>query len=108
MTQKRKASNNTTSEPSNAAFESRGPKLHLSTYEDVADSEDEFLTQRDKILLDEGPDAKRRRKMKEEGNLLLLLHVDYCYRHLLIDSTRNTPRAIRRRSPRAARVRFFR
>lgn len=68
MAKKRKASNNATNEPPNAAFEAQGPKLHLSTYEDVADSEDEFLMQRDKILLDEGPDAKRRRKMREEGN----------------------------------------
>jgi len=76
MGKKRKVSNNVTGEPSDTAFESRGPKLHLSTYEDVADSEDEFLMQRDKILLDEGPDAKRRRKMREEGNFLLLLHVN--------------------------------
>lgn len=76
MAKKRKASNNASSEHVDAAFESRGPKLHLSTYEDVADSEDEFLMQRDKILLDEGPDAKRRRKLSEEGNFLLLLHVD--------------------------------
>ena len=76
MAKKRKASNNATNEPSAAAFESRGPKLHLATYEDVADSEDEFLMQRDKILLDEGPDAKRRRKMREEGKFLLLVHVD--------------------------------
>lgn len=39
----------------------------ITTYEDVADSEDEFHVQRDKILLDEGPDAKRRRKWAEEG-----------------------------------------
>ena len=68
MVKKRKAPSSTTYEPSGTAFESRGPKLHVATYEDVADSEDDFLMQRDKILLDEGPDAKRRRTMREEGN----------------------------------------
>jgi U3 small nucleolar RNA-associated protein 3 len=42
-------------------------KLMLNSWEDVADSEDEFLINRDKVLLDEGPDAKRRRKLEEEG-----------------------------------------
>jgi U3 small nucleolar RNA-associated protein 3 len=42
-------------------------KLAISTYEDVADSEDEFHINRDKILLDEGPAAKKLRKWQEEG-----------------------------------------
>jgi hypothetical protein len=42
-------------------------KLAISTYEDVADSEDEFHMNRDKVLLDEGPAAKRLRKWQEEG-----------------------------------------
>jgi U3 small nucleolar RNA-associated protein 3 len=42
-------------------------KLALSSWQDVADSEDEFLLNREKILLDEGPEAKRRRKIEEEG-----------------------------------------
>jgi len=41
--------------------------LALNTYEDVADSEDEFHLNRDKILLDEGPAAKKLRKWREEG-----------------------------------------
>ncbi|KAF1953359.1 Sas10/Utp3 family protein-like protein [Byssothecium circinans] len=45
-------------------------KLAISTYEDVADSEDEFLINRDKILLDEGPAAKKLRKWKEEDKFL--------------------------------------
>ena len=42
-------------------------KLAINTYEDVADSEDEFHINRDKILLDDGPAAKKLRKWREEG-----------------------------------------
>ncbi|KAK4694594.1 U3 small nucleolar RNA-associated protein 3, partial [Lecanoromycetidae sp. Uapishka_2] len=42
-------------------------KLRINTYEDVADSEDEFHINRDKILLDEGPAQKRQRQLEEEG-----------------------------------------
>jgi len=42
----------------------------ITTYEDIADSEDEFHINRDKVLLDEGPEAKRRRKWQEEGTFL--------------------------------------
>lgn len=42
-------------------------KRIINTYEDVADSEDEFFINRDKILLEEGPVQKRRRKLEEEG-----------------------------------------
>ncbi|QDS74389.1 hypothetical protein FKW77_005532 [Venturia effusa] len=45
-------------------------KLTVNSYEDVADSEDEFLLNRERIALDEGRDAKRRRKMREEEQLL--------------------------------------
>jgi U3 small nucleolar RNA-associated protein 3 len=45
-------------------------KLAISTYEDVADSEDEFHMNRDKVLLDEGPAAKRLRKWQEEDKFL--------------------------------------
>lgn len=31
------------------------------------DSEDEFVAGRDHVLLEEGPEAKRRRKIQEEG-----------------------------------------
>ncbi|CZS90915.1 related to SAS10 protein, involved in silencing [Rhynchosporium agropyri] len=48
-------------------FEAKGGKMGpITSYEDVADSEDEFHISRDKVLLDEGPDAKRRRKYQEE------------------------------------------
>jgi U3 small nucleolar RNA-associated protein 3 len=42
-------------------------KLAIKTWEDVADSEDEFHINRDKVLLDEGPAAKKLRKWQEEG-----------------------------------------
>ncbi|TVY34233.1 Uncharacterized protein LOCC1_G008623, partial [Lachnellula occidentalis] len=67
MAKKRKASARS-SEPQ--GFEPKGGKLGpITTYEDVADSEDEFHINRDKVLLDEGPDAKRRRKFAEEDAL---------------------------------------
>ncbi|KAL8899607.1 MAG: hypothetical protein Q9192_001501 [Flavoplaca navasiana] len=42
----------------------------INTYEDVADSEDEFFINRDEVLLDEGPVQKKRRKTQEEDALL--------------------------------------
>ena len=45
-------------------------KLRINTYEDVADSEDEFHINRDKVLLEEGPAQKRQRKIQEEGRFL--------------------------------------
>lgn len=43
------------------------PRMKINTFEDVADSEDEFHMNRDKVLLDEGPVAKKMRKYQEEG-----------------------------------------
>lgn len=42
-------------------------KLTINTFEDVADSEDEFHINRDKILLEEGPAQKRQRKALGQG-----------------------------------------
>ena len=42
-------------------------ELRINTFEDVADSEDEFHVNRDKILLDEAPALKKQRRMREEG-----------------------------------------
>ena len=44
-------------------------KLRVNTFEDVADSEDEFHINRDKVLLEEGPVQKRQRKSREEGKI---------------------------------------
>lgn len=45
----------------------RDGKLTIRTFEDVADEEDEFHLNRDKVMLDDGPDAKRRRRIRNEG-----------------------------------------
>ncbi len=42
-------------------------RLTINTFEDVADSEDDFHINRDKILLEEGPAQKKRRQIREEG-----------------------------------------
>lgn len=51
---------------------SKGGKLGFTSYEDIADEEDAFHLQRDRVLLDagDGPDAKRRRKIEAEGAFL--------------------------------------
>lgn len=46
-------------------------KLRINTYEDVANSEDEFFINQDKILLEEGPAQKRQRKIEEDGKFWL-------------------------------------
>jgi hypothetical protein len=72
MAKKRKASSRSKEEEIVSGFEERGGKHRaITTYEDVADSEDEFHINRDKVLLDEEPDAKRRRKYAEEGREML-------------------------------------
>ncbi|KAF2401071.1 hypothetical protein EJ06DRAFT_581285 [Trichodelitschia bisporula] len=65
MAKKRKTSSRaaaTRSEPAPLG----SSKLTINTYADVADSEDEFLANREMIMLDEGRDAKRRRMAAEE------------------------------------------
>ncbi|KAF4624627.1 hypothetical protein G7Y89_g13545 [Cudoniella acicularis] len=70
MAKKRKASSRNTGADENG-FDPKGGKMGpISTYEDIADSEEEFLMQRDKVMLDDGPEAKRRRKYEEEDALL--------------------------------------
>jgi U3 small nucleolar RNA-associated protein 3 len=66
---KRKRKTSSQNGPS-TANERHSSKLAVNSWEDVADSEDEYLLKREKILLDEGPDAKRRRKVAEDGLLL--------------------------------------
>ena len=70
MAKKRKASGKTAAaEVDNGGWNEKGGKMrNITTFADVADEEDEFHLNRDKVLLDEGPDAKRRRKWDEEGN----------------------------------------
>ena len=63
MTKKRKASGQqTTTKRNDATLKSK-----FDINETFEDSEDEFLAGRDQVLLDEGPEAKRQRKLEEEG-----------------------------------------
>ena len=66
MGKKRKAGGRPFGEE-NVAEPKDDSKMRITTYEDVADSEDEFLLNRDKLLLDEGPAAKKLRKWREQG-----------------------------------------
>lgn len=52
--------------------------LRINTYKDVADSEDEFFDNQDKILLAEGPAQKRQRKAQEDGNKKPYSGTFYC------------------------------
>ncbi|KAF1835484.1 hypothetical protein BDW02DRAFT_597239 [Decorospora gaudefroyi] len=65
MAKKRKAGSGAPKAP-----KEQNSKLAIDTWEDVADSEDEFHMNRDKVLLDEGPAAKRLRKYQEEDKFL--------------------------------------
>jgi U3 small nucleolar RNA-associated protein 3 len=72
MGTKRKASGKAApaAETDSSGWNDKGGRMGpINSYEDVADSEDEFHMQRDKIMLDEGPDSKRRRKYEEESML---------------------------------------
>jgi hypothetical protein len=66
MGKKRKAGAQPFGEPKELE-NAENSKMRITTFEDVADSEDEFHINRDKILLEEGPAAKRVRKWKEQG-----------------------------------------
>ncbi|KAF2486852.1 Sas10 C-terminal domain-containing protein [Neohortaea acidophila] len=75
MAKKRKAPSFARSEElpftTNPDIEAHAPsRKRITTFEDVADSDDEFHLGRDAILLDEGPEAKRRRKVMEEEAFL--------------------------------------
>ncbi|TDZ37034.1 Uncharacterized protein C8035_v008178 [Colletotrichum spinosum] len=69
MAKKRKASAPTNSGPKelDTADARLGP---ITTYEDVADSEDEYFLNRDKIMFDEAPKSKRRKQAEEEDRFL--------------------------------------
>ena len=67
MAKKRKASGRSTAPEKVQDDGSKRVRLNINSYEDVADSDDEFHINRDKVMLEEGPDAKRRRKWQEQG-----------------------------------------
>ncbi|EDU40173.1 Sas10/Utp3 family protein [Pyrenophora tritici-repentis Pt-1C-BFP] len=68
MAKKRKAGGGASGAPK--APKEEDSRMAINTWEDVADSEDDFHMNRDKILLDEGPAAKRMRKYREEDQFL--------------------------------------
>ncbi|KAI9713923.1 MAG: hypothetical protein M1820_000653 [Bogoriella megaspora] len=69
MAKKRKAPDHTGSQngQNSSKYDSR---LRIDTFEDVADSEDEFHLSRDKVLLEELPAAKRQRRFQEHDDAL--------------------------------------
>jgi U3 small nucleolar RNA-associated protein 3 len=69
MAKKRKATGRNGASEKQNGFETKEGKMSAyTTYEDLADSEDEFHINRDKVMLDDGPDAKRRKRWQKEGN----------------------------------------
>ncbi|KAF1911899.1 Sas10 C-terminal domain-containing protein [Ampelomyces quisqualis] len=68
MGKKRKAGGHAYAETK--AGKEEDSNLAINTWEDVADSEDDFHINRDKVLLDEGPVAKKLRKYHEEDKFL--------------------------------------
>ena len=67
MGKKRKVGGKSSEDASHKIGRISEAKLRINTYEDVADSEDEFHINRDKILLEEGPAQKKQRRYQEEG-----------------------------------------
>lgn len=67
MGKKRKAGGKPFGQPGPRDIDEADAKLRINTYEDVADSEDEFHINRDKILLSEDSNQRKRRRLEEEG-----------------------------------------
>ena len=67
MGKKRKASGRPYGHQEPKEVNDADSKLRVNTYEDVADSEDEFHIQRDKVLLEDNPEKRRQRKWQEDG-----------------------------------------
>lgn len=67
MSRKRKAGAAPFGGSANRKSSRKESRLSINTYEDVADSEDEFHGGRDKILLEEGPIQRKQRRVEESG-----------------------------------------
>ncbi|KAI9709013.1 MAG: hypothetical protein M1812_007826 [Candelaria pacifica] len=70
MGKKRKVSGRPYGHNEHKEFKIADSKVKVNTYEDVADSEDEFHIQRDKVLLEDNREERRRRKWQAEDQLL--------------------------------------
>lgn len=67
MAKKRKAPVAAAAQDANEDLSNKRSRMRINTYEDVAGSDDEFHINRDKVLLDDGPEAKRRRRWQDQG-----------------------------------------
>ena len=71
MVKKRKVSSRNAQPADSADVNPTDARLGpINTYEDVADSEEEYFLNRDKILFDEEPHSKRRKRQQEEDDFL--------------------------------------
>ena len=70
MGKKRKAGGRPYGHADSTKYDGSNSKLVINSFEDVADSEDEFHINQDKILLEEGPAQKKQRQIEEEGSIL--------------------------------------
>lgn len=70
MAKKRKGGARDAEEPKGPNMDVGESRKRIRTYEDVADSDDEFHLNNDKVLLEERPDVKRRRKQQEDEEFL--------------------------------------
>ena len=77
MGKKRKANGRPFGRDESRELSDADSKLRINTYEDVADSEDEFHINRDKILLEESPAQKKQRKIQEHGKASSTMTVLY-------------------------------
>ena len=70
MAKKRKAQARAQEDKPDIELDPRESRKRIKTFEDVADSDDEFHLNQDEIRLGEAPEAKRRRKWAEQEEFL--------------------------------------
>ncbi|KAL8397694.1 hypothetical protein RB594_004414 [Gaeumannomyces avenae] len=66
MGKKRKASRQPVAPSGPRDVDPADARLQVNSYEDIADSEEEYFMNKDKILLEDGPSTKRRKADKED------------------------------------------
>lgn len=67
MGKKRKASRQPVAPSGPRDVDPDDARLQVNSYEDIADSEEEYFINKDKVLLDDSPSAKRRKAEKEDA-----------------------------------------
>lgn len=83
MAKKRKAPAGSAARDSAPDDSNKRTRMRIDTYEDVAGSDDEFHINRDKVLLDDGPEAKRRRKYQDQGTKVCLMIITFSDTNLI-------------------------